>query len=199
MIPYVSKLALTIIFAGLIGCSGSESGGNLLGFQSDGSAGINGSLSGDIWRSDRGEKFNIESGSTINLSDDGDVYPSRNGNEYIEHIAEYETVEAEGRCVNSFNPYFALDLFNIRDTKTGAIKSSFTTPFRFYGPLKFSLDGQSIGGYSIDSDDCENNHITYFTLFNRNGEMISQFQSNTAVLYGFDWLPDNRLVVSFLR
>jgi len=112
------------------------------------------------------------------------VYPSKDGSEYIELIQEHR-----GEDVPECDDFSArVDLVNIRDTKTGAIKSSFERLRGIAGP-KLSPDGQTIAAFSRDLTTCEKN-IVFFTLFTRDGKQILLGKSD---LHSFDWLPDNRL------
>ncbi len=152
---------------------------------------VNGNITGTLWISGDGATFNLSTGEYKTISQ-GNIYPSRDGTEYIETASEYRTHPSTGCRSN----YEASDSLLIRDTATGLLKSEINAKdsgLLFITPAQLSPDGQSIAVLTRGDDWCNTDTDYRLIVFDREGN--EQIRAKTLVK-SFDWLPDNRLALA---
>jgi hypothetical protein len=151
---------------------------------------LNGDVKGHIFIADRGKYLNLATGKFTEIDDDDSNHfntPSPDGTEYVERIKGYRR---DHRCWPSIETV----KITIKDVRTNLTRESFEITENVWGPVKLSPDGQYLALIWQNIEDCpddEDDVDDLLTIFDRNGNLISQ---STVEVGTFDWLPDNRLI-----
>lgn len=148
-------------------------------------AGINGSLTGEVWSADAGTRLNLATGEVKHVSQ-GRAYPRPDGLEYAELFEDFKFYSESGCGGFPTNSYAIF----IRDTLTNEVKDSIETFARLSGPVLLSPDGDTLAVLATDDDVCSDQRTYLVTLMSRDGEVIVQGNENVV---GYDWMPDGRL------
>lgn len=147
---------------------------------------VNGSLRGRIYVADNGSYLDVRSGRTVNVGGSF-LRPSKDGLEYVsvDQDIEYRDV-ADCRFGQEF------DRVSIYNAATGEVVDSFELPADIWA-VSLSPNRQWVGAFYKDDTVCFDEE-TAFTVFSRTGEVV--FRARPDSINSFDWLPDNRLVIS---
>ena len=189
LIPLMrSSLIVVPLIAVLSGCSG-ESGFSVndsLSNDGPGGGNLNNGLSGRIYIGDSGSFLDLRSGQTIELGGSW-LSPSMDGLEYVSVDEDFER-----RDVPDCNFSQEFDQVSIYDAASGEVNDRFSLPADIWD-VRLSPNRQWVGAFYEDDTVCFNEE-KQFTVFSRTGEVI--IRAAPDVIRSFDWLPDNRLVIS---
>jgi len=145
---------------------------------------VNGNASGRLFLVEEGEYLDLDTGSTVKLSNEKTV-PRPDGLEFL------EIFKSGRKGGDSCGDEVEYTRINIRNMQTGLLNESFLVSEDLFGDVLFSPDGQTIAYTHKGSVDCGNDRITRWYFRTRTGELT---RTADPIILSAKYLSDGRLI-----